>query len=444
MALQVADTYVANQRVRDLGASEYLVYLIHKHAGTTHLVRAIEFDGPVDPALMERAFRQMVDRRLILRARIPPTAEGEWPYYVLDDSTPPSFVVKPRQGPNHWAELFNEELNQRCGVDGDPPIRAQLLMSDEPGGELLLTCSHAFCDGRSLVRFCMQLLDEYEALVRGEDGDPSILPSGISPEVGSLLPFTPEEGKQLVADYLERAAKLPIPKAWPFEWGDKDSPRQTKMFPLDLTVDEVSAMRANARDNGTTVLGALGAAMILATGDVIQPSPEDHIVVTSTLDIRDRLRVPVAVDDMGIYAATINSRHFDLHKQSDWDHARDFKNQVTAGIERNDHYTFVFIGGEFVKQVTAPSGDPMFTDTLASLGAMELRTEGTSLRPRTLRGALGLHHAAFAYTSINGIGINGAMAMTFVYPSPWVSEERAHEFTQAITDRMRWYASNAK
>ncbi len=214
------------------------------------------------------------------------------------------------------------------------------------------------------------------------------------------------------------------------------------MLPMDLSADEVVRMRNNARENGTTVLGALGAAMILATDDVLHPGPDDQIVVTSTLDIRDRLRVPVAVEDMGAYAATINSRHSDLKKQSEWDHARDFKSQVMSGIDRNDHYTFVFIGEEFVKQVTAPATGPMFTDTLASLGAMELPSEGTSLRPRTLRGALGVSHAAYPYVSFNGIGINGSLAMTLTYPSPWISDERMAEFATAMSERMRWFAAS--
>ena len=169
-------------------------------------------------------------------------------------------------------------------------------------------------------------------------------------------------------------------------------------------------MRANARANGTTVLGALGAAMILATDDVLHLDPEDEVVVTSTLDIRDRLRVDVPVENMGIYAAVLNSRHSNLAKQSEWDHARDFKNQVTEGMDRFDHYTWVFIGEEFVKQVTAASGNPMFTDTLANLGAMQLPSEGTSLRPRTIRGAIGCHHATWPYVSFNGVGINGHLA----------------------------------
>ncbi len=440
---QAADSWDIGERIRTLGASEYLVYLLHKHFGATHLVRLIEFDGPVDPALMERAFRQMVARRTILRARVPATGPAERPFFVFDDTRAPSFTVRERRGPEDWVGLFDDELNTRLGVDGEPPIRAQLLASDEPGGELLLSCSHTFCDGRSLVWFCSQLLAEYEALRRGEDGDPSILTSTISPAVEDLLPewATPERGQQLVADRLQREAQLPVPMPWPSQRGEATDPKTSRVLAMDLSVDELSAMRANARANGTTVLGALGAAMVLATDDVLHPDPDDEIVVTSTLDIRDRLRIPLPVENMGIYAATINSRHSNLGKMSEWDHARDFKNQVTEGIDRNDHYTWVFIGAQFVDQVTASAGDPLFTDTLANLGAMELVTEGTSLRPRTIRGAIGCHHATWPYMSFNGVGVNGHLAMTLTYMHPEISDERARACAAEMSNRIHWFAT---
>ncbi len=444
MSHHVADTYVANQRVRNLGASEYLVYLLEKTAGSSHLTRLIEFDGPVDPELMERAFRQMIDRRLILRARIPPAERGERPQFVLDDSVPAPFTVKQRREPGYWVKEFNEDLNVQLGVDGVPPMRAQLFMSDEPGGELLLTCPHSFCDGRSLVRFCIQLLSEYEALVGGDDGDPSIQPSGISPAVEDVLPewATPERGKELVAASFERNAKLPPPIPWPMENGTATARQESRMWPMDLTAEEILGIRTNARANGTTVLGALGAAMILATDDLLHAAPDDQIVVTTTLDIRDGLRVPVSVDDLGIYAAVLDSRHSNLSQMSEWDHARDFKTQVTSGIDNFDHYAWVFAGKAMVDNLTAASGAPLFTDTLANLGAMDLPTESATLRPRAIRGALGVHHATFPYVSFNGIGNNGALAMTLTYPYPWVSDERIAEFANAMTDRMRWFASS--
>ena len=412
MLQEVADTS-GGKTVRQLGASEYLLHLLDQH-----LVRLIQFDGPVDPSLMERAFRQMVDRRPILGLRIPAVASGERPWFVSFDEAPaPSFSVRARKGPDDWMGVFNDELNTKIGLNGEPTIRAQLLMSDEPGGELVLTCLHTVCDGRSLFWFCRQLLAEYEALRRGEPGDANLSTSSISPPVEELLPewATPERGKQLVADTLERTSKLPKPMAWPSERGESTEPSGSHVLAMDLTADELSAMRANARANGTTVLGALGAAMVLATDDVLQPEPDDEIVTSNTLDIRDRLRVPVAVEDMGCYAAVLHSREHNVRKMTEWELARDYKDQVTEGMDRFDHYTFVFIGELFVQNFTAASGDPLFTNALANLGAMELPTDGTSLKPRALRGALDVHAASWPFVSFNGVGINGRLAMTLAY-----------------------------
>ena len=95
---------------------------------------------------------------------------------------------------------------------------------------------------------------------------------------------------------------------------------------------------------------------------------------------------------------------------------------------------------EFVKQVSGAPTAPLFTDTLANLGAIDIPTEGTSLRVRTARGALGTHHAAYGYMCLNGVTINGNLAMTNTYTHPDVSEARAQEFIDAMSDRVRWFA----
>ncbi len=443
MSQQATETSKSSGRVRDLGASEYLVYLLNKAYASSHLVRVFEFDGPVDPALMERAFRQMIANRPLLQTVIPATGEGEWPYLSLEEGSPPaSFTVRQRNDPTEWIGLFGDELTTQLGVDGTPPIRAQLLMADGQGGELLLSCAHTFCDGRSLFRFCRDMLNEYEALVRGEDGDPNLKMSEIRPAVEDLLPdwCTPDVGQKLVAEHLARAAEFPAPIPWPSERGDSTAPKVSRMTPFGFPADVVTRMRTNARANGTTVFGVLGASAILATQDVLKPSPDDNIVVTSTLDIRDALRVPVAIEDMGIYAAVTDSRHTNLGAMSEWDHARDFKNQISAAIDRYAHYTWIFIGSEFVKQVSGAPTAPLFTNTLANLGPLDIPTEGTSLRVRSARGALGTHHAAYGYMCLNGLTLDGNLCMTNTYTAPDISEERAQEFIDAMSDRVRWFA----
>ena len=188
---------------------------------------------------------------------------------------------------------------------------------------------------------------------------------------------------------------------------------------MDLTADEVLRIRTNARDNGTTVLGALGAAMILATDDLLHPEPDDQIVVTTTLDIRDGLRVPVSVDDLGIYAAVLNSRHSNLSKMSEWDHARRLqgpgvsRHRQLRALRLDVHRGRVRRSRSRRRRAIPASPTPSPTWERWSSPAT-----ARALRPRKIRGALGSHHATFPYVSFNGIGINGSLAMTLTYTVP--------------------------
>jgi len=436
---------MTSQRVRNLGAEEHLLLRVLEADGGSRLVRVVEFEGPVDAALMETAFRHMVARRPILRCRITRGEPGEVPFFVMDDSLAPAFSVVERRGPDDWVREFHRELNTPgLGTYGQPPVRACLLASDEPGGELLVSCMHSFSDGRSLFRFCRDLLSEYDALQRGEGGDPNLATSGISPAIGDLLPewATTERRREIVADYLARQEKLAPPTPWPSQRGASDEPSTTRVSKLDFTAEQLSAAYGNARANGTTVHGLLGAAMVLASDDVLHLAPHDEIVTATALDLRGALREPVPVENMGTYAATHLNRSSDVRKIPEWDVARDFKAQITAGIERYDHYVWVFMGEQFVESFTG--GDvPSYTTVLTNLGALELPTEGMALRPHTIRGGTNVHMSRWPFIFAQAVGVNGRLALTLTHAHPEISDERAEEFAAALSERIRWFTTHA-
>lgn len=428
-----------NQEIRELGASEILVHYLQRH-----LVRLIQFDGPVDAEIMEKAFHQIISKRPILRSRIL-EREGGKPYFVHDSETVASFIVKERKGDDHALEVFIDELNDMFDPAADVPMRAQLLVrSDGPGGELLLSCPHSACDGRSLFLFCTQLLKEYEALVRGDGHDPEVVQATFSAGAEDVLPTwaTKEEGDRLIADVATREAGNPPYMAFATQRKTQSDPRATHGVLYDLPADQVAAIRANCRANDTTVHGVIGAAEALAIRDVLQPGPEEHIGICTTLDIRGQLREDVAAEDMGIYAATLMSRFNDLDSANLWDLARNVKEQVSASVARNDHYTFLFLGEQYVENSTAAAVDPMMTASIANLGALQLPTENATLKPRLIRGALNIHPNAWSFLSLNAVSIDGHLAMTAVHNED-VSAEQMSAFISAFDGHLRWYAANA-
>ena len=120
---------------RTLGASEILVHYLARH-----MVRLIEFDGPVDAALLEQAARRMVQQRPMLRSRIVQPDPEQRPHFVLEPELPPLFKVHERRDASHCVEVFNEELNTPYNMAEDAVVRIHLLKAPEQGGEIILTC----------------------------------------------------------------------------------------------------------------------------------------------------------------------------------------------------------------------------------------------------------------------------------------------------------------
>ncbi|MEM1434583.1 MAG: condensation domain-containing protein [Pseudomonadota bacterium] len=423
---------------RTLGASEILVHYLARH-----MVRLIEFDGPVNAELLEEAARRMVQQRPMLRSRIMQPDPEQRPHFVLEPELPPRFTVHERRDAEHCIEVFNEELNTPYNMAEDAVVRIHLLRAPAQGGEIILTCPHSACDGRSLFTFCTQLLDDYEALVRGA-AEPLAAPTEkLNPSVEDMLPEALNaRGAQLVADLTEKESKLPTILPWPSERGTSTAPMETRLIKFDVDAEQVSRMRDNARANGTTMHGVLGAAANLAADAVIAPTPDAHIGLTTTIDLRGALAGEIPTEDLGIYAATLSTRHPDVKAHGRWDLARDVKQQVTEGMARDDHYTFVYIGEQYVANTTNTEAPPMMTVALANLGALKLNTENSSLQLRSLRGALNLHPSAWPFVSLNAVGINGRLAMTLVHQWPEISPESAQAYVDHMQDFMRWYADN--
>lgn len=318
------------ERVRQLGATEYILYLLEQQT-MGHLVGMIDFEGRVEPAVMERVFRDVVAHRPILRARI--TTQGdERPFFVLDDREPPEFSVIDRTGPDDWMRVFDDELNRQIGVDGQPPIRVHLLASERPGGEMIVSCAHSFCDGRSLFVLGRDLLSQYEAFRRGENGD--IAPAqGISPPLEALLPewLSGSRLQELINGFVSRQAAVAsetlvmLPSQ---TYEDKAS----RVLPLEVPAKQTAGLRQLAHDNRTSMQGVVGGALMMALDELACPPDDDVIVLAHTIDLRPHLRELVPLANLGAYPGNIFSRHQAVGKLPPWDLARDVTSQIVTSM----------------------------------------------------------------------------------------------------------------
>jgi|GEM_PF-5730769 len=425
------------QRVRELGAIEYLLDTMEQQAGG-HLVRVVDFDGPVDPQLLETALRRLVARRPLLRTRIDRSGDGR-PVFVLDDGVAPEFSFVERRDADHWIREFDEQLNTRISVDGDAPVRVRVLASGDPGGEIIVSAAHSVCDGRSLFAFCRDLIDEYEALRAGDDA--ATAPAGvISPPLEALLPewLAGSRLESMIEGFVAHAAAIandPI-VMFPLRPNDSGMPSTSHVLSGRVPAAETAALRHHAKANGTTVTGVIAAAEIHALAELVRP-PDDHSIVPClTIDMRPHLREPVPLANMGAYLGSVFTRHADVAAVPGWTLARHVTTQLASKLERNDQLVMPVLGERFVDQFVTVDR-PIGSLALANLGPQELSTAGSTLRPRTIRGGAPLHMNKYPGVYCQGVTISGELWLTFVYVAPQLADDLARDFVESVVERLR-------
>ncbi len=429
------------ERVRELGGIEFLFDTMEQQAGG-HLVRVIDFEGRVDPQLLETALQRLVARRPLLRTRIDRSGGGR-PVFVLDDGVAPEFSFVERRGADHWIRQFDEQLNTRISVDGDAPVRVRVLASEDPGGEIIVSAAHSVCDGRSLFAFCRDLIDEYEALMAGDDEAVTAPAGAISPPLEALLPewLTGSRLESMIDGFLVHAAAIANDPTvlFPLRPNDSGMPSTSHVVSGNVPAAETAALRQCAKVNGTTVTGVIAAAEIQALAELVRP-PDDHwIVPYLTIDMRPHLREPVPLANMGAYLGSVFTRHADVAALPGWTLARHVTTQLAAKLDHNDQLVMPVLGERFVDRfVTAdqPSGSL----ALANLGPQELSTGRSALRPRTIRGGAPVHTVKYPGVYCQAVTISGVLWLTFVYVAPQLSHDLARDFVESVVERLRLLA----
>ena len=428
------------ERVRELGAVEFLLDTMEQQQGGGHLVRIIEFEGPVDPQLLERAFRQLVARRPLFRTRIDRSGDGR-PVFVLDDGVRPEFSIVERQSADHWIREFDEQLNTRISVDGDAPVRALLLASEEDGGEIIVSAAHSACDGRSLFGFCRDLINDYDALRRGDEAP--MAPGGFSPPLEALLPewLTGDRLEVMIDDFVTQAAATagaPI-VVFPYGSADLGTAATSHVMSYSLPAPETAELRRRAKANGTSVTGAIAAAEIQAIAELSRPAPDCAIVSAVTVDVRPHLREPVPLENLGAYLGSIFTRHTDVDVMATWALAREVTTQLAAKLDRCDHLVMAVLGERFVDQFVTVDR-PVGSVSLANLGPQDLSSETSALRPRCIRGGAPLHMSRFPGPYCQAVTTSGVLWLTFSYVAPHMAHDLVRDFAESVVERLRFLA----
>jgi NRPS condensation-like uncharacterized protein len=281
--LQVATIMPATKskkKVRALGARERLFWLMdQKHP--THLTVTAEVKGITTVQRWRDALDAVQRRHPVLSTSINKDEDGQ-PALYQSDAAPIALRVVDGSVDGRWDLELEREMADPFTPEQAPLIRS-LLIHKPQSAVLILVAHHAIADGMALVFLIRDLL---QVLSGGQIEALSF--SSTAEELVSKLP----EGEKIV-----QASQAGAPQAAPALYRENNglAPRVTAR---KLDENLTAALKDRARREGTTVQGALCAALVLAGRKTSSSWCKQSVRVMSPVNVRAHLR---AGEACGLY-----------------------------------------------------------------------------------------------------------------------------------------------
>jgi NRPS condensation-like uncharacterized protein len=297
--------------VRALGAREHMFWLMdQKHP--VHLTVTAEVKGITKAQSWRDALDAVQKRHPILSTSIKRNEEGQPALYQVDPAPIPLRVVD-GSVQEHWELELDREMALPFTPEQAPLIRTVLIHKPQ-SAVLIIIAHHAIADGMALVFLIRDLLQ----VLSGEQ----IEVFSFSSSGEELLNKLPKREEIVQAE----ASQAGAPAAEPALYREDDglAPRATAR---KLDENLTAAVRERARREGTTVQGALCAALVLAGRKTSSTWRKQSVRVMSPVNARAHLG---AGEACGLYLGAGAMIRFQPGASGDfWELARFSKQKIS-------------------------------------------------------------------------------------------------------------------
>jgi len=405
--------------MRPLAPSERALWLLGRAAPANGVLVA-EARGLDEGALRDGLGRAQ-RRHPLLRAGVDGDA------FVESDAPIPLSIA--RGDPTAIAE---EELNRRFDEAARPLVRATLVDRGDGRCALVICAHHLVCDAQSVIAIALEALAPVDE------------PLAPAPPVDQLRPPEARGARRWLKLHnqlwrhawrkVARARKLPLDGLAPL------AERRTRLRPHALTVEETDALAARCRAEGTTVHGALAAALLAAAHAQIGPGRAATVGCWSAVDLRARLARPVG-GAIGVYVSQATTFHRLRPNGDFWRLARDARNQLAKRIAAGEPwFTFPELG-LLVPRGASPVEKFARRVDLASPAAVGVTNLGRLAAPREGRFTVERLQLAVGIAPVTPLALaaatfRGALGWTLLSVEPLVSPARADAIAREVATRL--------
>jgi NRPS condensation-like uncharacterized protein len=299
-------TEPAQDAIRSLGSLEHLFWLFDQNRPCHFAVTAL-ISGGASRRDWRRALDRLQKRHPILSVCI----DGEpdtVPSFRQADATRIPLRIVEDEPELRWEAEVGKELATPFNPSRAPLIRAVLIQGARDAA-FMLVAHHSIADGLSLAYAIRDTLD------------------ALAGRFLRPLPWLPSQDDMMnVSDSLvDGHEQDQAGAAMPAIYRPHDNARPT-VKGLRLSRGLTSSIRDRARQEGTTVHGALCAALVLASREVFAARREIPLRIFSPIDARPLLN---AGESCGVFLGATTSV-FDRQAMDFWDIARDARIGLAA------------------------------------------------------------------------------------------------------------------
>jgi hypothetical protein len=315
---------------RPLGTCERFYWLFDQASCTSFVIRTL-LDRPLDVDALHLGFAAACLRHPALNSRI--VVEGDAVRFRPREDEAHLEVTRLAPGADLAAEL-DRQLDTR--FTGGPPLRVAWLDRPDGRAELLWTFDHATLDAGSASRLCLEILAT--AAGTAEPGPPM----EAAPPQEALYPVRfgglMAKLRFVLRTLVERLAGLfrPRPPALPGARADAGLVREILTTELLIDREAATDLRARARDEDTTIHGAICAATVLAASALVPGEAPVRWPIASAVDLRSRLDPPLAPEQLAnVISMVATPTEVDPAAEL-WPVARAIRTDLRQRLDRGD------------------------------------------------------------------------------------------------------------
>ncbi|HJN13785.1 MAG TPA: condensation domain-containing protein [Pirellulaceae bacterium] len=422
-------------------------------AGSLNVTTIARVHGPLSEDALVTGLRLLRRRHPLLQVRI---CHMDGPARYVSTEVPDVPLRMVNRHADDCERITEEELNNPIDSERGPLARCTWVRHDDSTHHLMITFHHVIGDGMSGVFLMRDLVQAAATQLSGN----TQLPCGseqLAPPLHDNQPMDlrlPYQARGLrgVWSQVRLVAGITFddlrlrPPARPT--ANQQAPLQTRRTRLICRMFDpatVNQLARKAREQDTTVHGALSAAICLATVKDNAKTEAMSVKHRSPVNMRQHLD-PQAGEDVGMFASMAFYRGRVKSKDDFWTLAREIRSSIKHQVEhgapavlirmlprlyrmiRGDRLTADEFGARWQKHTPSTTG-------LTNLGRVEVAVDFGPLEVRSLHFVVapgGLGDCTCTATTYAG-----SLRWNFLYASPLFNADRANRITDDAIGRLK-------